>query len=93
MTERLREVLTSNLANHLVAIPETFSFRNNLNWRVKFWWLNFINTIGVQISHYLNPGKKYSNAFITRFYLDYETKNHIPNVLEKIKKFGKIRMF
>lgn len=86
MTERLREVLTSNLPNHLVAIPETFSFRNNLNWRVKFWWLNFINTIGVQISHYLNPGKKYSNAFITRFYLDYETKNHIPNVLEKIKK-------
>jgi glycosyltransferase family protein len=30
--------------------------------------------------------EKYSNAFITRFYLDYETKKHIPNILEKIKK-------
>ncbi|MFZ4930564.1 GT-D fold domain-containing glycosyltransferase [Chryseobacterium sp. Mn2064] len=85
MTVRLRQVLTSNLPNHLVAIPETFSLKNNLNWRVKFWWLNFINTIGVQISHYLNPQKKYSNAFITRFYLDYESKKHIPHILKKLK--------
>ncbi|MGH1518722.1 GT-D fold domain-containing glycosyltransferase [Chryseobacterium sp. JK1] len=85
MTVRLREVLTSDLPNHLIAIPETFSLNNHLNWRVKFWWLNFINTIGVQISHYLNPQKRYSNAFITRFYLDYESKKHIPYVLKKLK--------
>ncbi|PRB06662.1 glycosyl transferase [Chryseobacterium sp. MYb7] len=89
ITHRLREVLTSDLPNHLVAIPETFSLRNNLNWRVKFWWLNYINTVGVQISQHLNPKKKYANAFITRFYLDYETKKHIPEILEKIKKLWK----
>jgi len=86
LTEKLREVLASNLPNHLIAIPETFSLKNNLNWRVKFWWLNYINTVGVQISQHLKPEKKYSNAFITRFYLDYETKKHIPNILEKLKK-------
>jgi glycosyltransferase family protein len=86
MTVRLREVLTSELSNHLVAIPETFSLKNHLNWRVKFWWLNFINTIGIQISHYLNPKKKYANAFITRFYLDYESKKHIPDTLRKLKQ-------
>ncbi|WP_317740517.1 GT-D fold domain-containing glycosyltransferase [Chryseobacterium soli] len=86
LTERLREVLSSNVSNHLIAIPETFSLKNNLNWRVKFWWLNYINTVGVQISQHLKPEKKYSNAFITRFYLDYETKKHIPNILKKFKK-------
>lgn len=89
MTNRLREVLTSDLPNHIVAIPETFSLKNNLNWRVKFWWLNYINTVGVQISQYLNPKRKYGNAFITRFYLDYESKKHIPETLKRMKNIWK----
>ena len=86
MTARLREVIQSQLENHMVALPETFSIKNNLNWRVKYWWLNFINNIGVQLTPFLNADKTYGNAFITRFYLDYEKKNSIPRIVKNLKK-------
>ena len=86
MTARLQEVIQSNLENHMVALPETFSLNNNLNWRVKYWWLNFINNIGVQVAPFLDADTIYGNAFITRFYLDYEKKDHIPNLIKNLKK-------
>lgn len=86
MTTRLKEVIQSNLDNHIIALPETFCMKNNLNWRVKYWWLNFINNIGIQVSPYLNPKKIYGNAFLTRFYMDYEKKGHIPDLVENLKK-------
>ena len=86
MTARLREVIQSKLQNHMVALPETFSLNNNLNWRVKYWWLNFINNIGVQVAPFLDADTIYGNAFITRFYLDYEKKDHIPNLIKNLKK-------
>ncbi|MBF8457727.1 DUF1792 domain-containing protein [Kaistella sp. G5-32] len=86
MTARLREVIHSKLENHMVALPETFSVKNNLNWRVKYWWLNFINNIGVQVVPFLNSDKTYGNAFITRFYLDYEKKEKIPRIIKNLKK-------
>lgn len=86
MTEKLREVILSDFPNHLVAIPETFRKTNKLNWRVKYWWLNFINNVGIKITDYLKPEKIYANAFITRFYLDYETKKHLPETVKNLKK-------
>lgn len=86
MTAKLREVLQSSLDNHIIALPETFSKKNGLNWRVKYWWLNFINNIGVQIAPFLDADKTYGNAFLTRFYMDYENKDHVPGIVMKLKK-------
>lgn len=86
MTAKLREVLQSSLENHIIALPETFSKKNGLNWRVKYWWLNFINNIGVQIAPFLDADKTYGNAFLTRFYMDYENKDHLPNTVKQLKK-------
>ena len=86
MTTKLREVIQSNLDNHIIALPETFSLKNGLNWRVKYWWLNFINNVGIQTTPFLDADKIYGNAFITRFYLDYEQKEQIPYHINNLKK-------
>lgn len=86
ITRKLRKTLQSELPNHIVALPETFSKKNSLNWRSKYWWLNFINSVGIYISPYLDSNRSYGNSFITRFYLNYEKKDHLPNTVKQLKK-------
>ena len=86
LTEKLKEVLTSNLENHLVAIPESFHSVKAFKLNVKYFWIGFINKYGNQLSPYFNKGKTYGNAFISRFYLDYENKSHVEKTIKNLKK-------
>ena len=86
LTEKLKEVLTSNLENHLVAIPESFHSVKAFKLNVKYWWIDFINIFGNQFSRYLSKEKTYGNAFISRFYLDYENKSQVEKTIKNLKK-------
>lgn len=86
LSERLKEVLTSHLDNHIVAIPESFSTVQPFKLNVKYWWVGFINRFGNQLSSYLRKDKVYGNAFISRFYLDYQKKSKVAGIVRKIKK-------
>jgi len=52
--ERLKEVLMSDLENHLVCIPEPFYSATNFKISTKYWWKNFINKYGTRINPYKN---------------------------------------
>ncbi len=86
LTERLKEVLSSNLENHIVAIPESFHSVKAFKLNVKYWWIDFINKFGNQLSPYFKKGKTYGNAFISRFYLDYKDKSHIEKNIRSLKQ-------
>ncbi len=91
LTERLKEVLTSNLENHIVAIPESFNSVKAFKLNVKYWWIDFINKFGNQLSSYFKKGKTYGNAFISRFYLDYENKSQVEKTIKNLKKIWQNR--
>lgn len=91
LTERLKEVLTSHLENHLVAIPESFHSVKAFKLNVKYWWIDFINKFGNQLSRYLSKEKTYGNAFISRFYLDYENKSQVEKTIKNLKKIWQNR--
>lgn len=89
ISQRLQETITSELPNLIIGLPETFSKFNNINYKINYWWLNYINKLGNQIASFLKPEKKYGNSFISRFHLEYrnqspERVNHILNLLKKI---------
>lgn len=86
LTERLKEVLSSNLENHIVAIPESFYSVNAFKLNVKYWWIDFINKFGNQLSPYFKKGKIYGNAFVSRFYLDYKDKSQVEKNIKNLKK-------
>lgn len=86
LTERLKEVLTSNLENHIVAVPESFHSVKAFKLNVKYWWIDFINKFGNQLSPYFRKEKTYGNAFISRFYLDYENKLSVEENISNLKK-------
>lgn len=86
IAERLNEVLSSNLPNHLVCIPSSFISRKNLKREVKVHWLNFINQKGKEIAATTNPNKKYGDALISRFYMDYRNKNDVPVKIKLLKQ-------
>lgn len=86
LTERLKQVLTSHLENHLVAIPESFHSVKAFKLNVKYFWIGFINKYGNQLSRYLSKEKTYGNAFISRFYLDYENKSQVEKTIKNLKK-------
>ncbi|GGP05323.1 glycosyl transferase [Cloacibacterium rupense] len=86
LTERLKEVLTSDLENHLVAIPESFQSVKAFKLNVKYWWIDFINKYGNQLAPYFKKDKSYGNAFISRFYLDYKDKSQVQKNIRNLKK-------
>lgn len=86
LTEKLKEVLTSNLENHLVAIPESFHSVKAFKLNVKYWWIDFINKYGNQLEPYFKKEKIYGNAFVSRFYLDYENKSQVEKNINNLKK-------
>ncbi|KIA88523.1 GT-D fold domain-containing glycosyltransferase [Kaistella jeonii] len=88
LADRLNEVLNSNLSNHLVCIPSSFSRQKNLKREVKIHWLNFINQKGNAIKTTIeNRNIFFGDALISRFYMDYKNKHKVPwkvNLLKKI---------
>ncbi len=86
--EKMREVIGSNLKNHLVCLPEPLVSVRSFDVITKYWWKKFINNYGSRISPFLDKNKTYGNSFITRFYLGYEDKSEKRNsdIVRSLKK-------
>lgn len=89
ISERLKEVLTSNLENHMVCLPEPLEKVSSFDIPTKHWWKKFINVYGLRISPYLSSKKVYGNQFITRFYIGYQNKSQ-KNILSTVSLLKKI---
>lgn len=87
LSDRLKLVLNSNLPNLIVALPEPFKNVKSLRRSGKIHWLNLINQKGNKIACSIKDKKKvYGNAFISRFYMEYDNKRNVQNTAEKIKE-------
>ena len=86
ISNRLLEVLNSNLPNHIVSLPYSFKSIKNQKREAKIHWLNFINIYGDKISKSIDD-KNYvfGNAFISRFYIDYVNKKNAIKVVNDLK--------
>ncbi|GAA5093181.1 SP_1767 family glycosyltransferase [Chryseobacterium ginsengisoli] len=86
--EKMREVIGSDLENHLVCLPEPLVSVRSFDVITKYWWKKFINNYGSRISPFLKKNKTYGNSFITRFYLGYEDKSEKRNldIIQALKK-------
>lgn len=83
LSERLCEVLNSELPNLLVAIPESLNSVRNLKNDSKDYWLRFIFHREKRVSNTIkNKSKIFGDAFISRFYQDYINKKEVP---QKVK--------
>jgi glycosyltransferase family protein len=86
LSQRLKEVLSSNLDNLIIALPGPLCSVKKETLNSKYFWLRFINSYGNLISRYLDPERVYGNAGISRFYLGLKDKRSSAQILEKLKK-------
>ena len=86
LAKRLREILISDINNHIVCIPYQIVETNWLNDRTKYFWDNYLSLNRYKIYKLLDFKKIYYDAFITRFYMDYKDKEKSKLILKKIFK-------
>lgn len=85
LSERLVEVLTHELSNHIVCLPHAMVSQENLNLRTKVFWIAYFIKAYDVIARYIKPDRVYYDASFTRFYFAYKNKNVCKGYLEKIK--------
>ena len=86
LSERLKEVIASDLDNLIIALPGPLCSVRNETLSSRFFWLRFINLYGNLLTAYLDPHRRYGNAGISRFYLGLKNKRISAEILEKLKK-------
>ena len=91
LCNRLKEILKSNLTNHIVCIPRQLVDTDWLNYRAKEYWDNYLNLNRYKIYKLLDKNKVYYNSFITRFYIDLRDKNKSKYQINNLKKVWKKR--
>jgi len=85
LREKLKEVLHSNLKNHIVAMPKPISSVKEFKLSNKYWWISFLNTYGVHFVDLIDFKRVYGNSFISRFYLDYSKQSHLKQTIKSFK--------
>ena len=86
LSKRLKEVLSSDLANLIIGLPGPLCSVKKENLNSKYFWIGFINLYGNLISEFLDPKKVYGNAGISRFYMGLKDKRLSVQILEKLTK-------
>lgn len=87
LSERLCEVINSDLPNLIIGLPYPFISRKNLKRAAKIHWLNLINQQGNEIARNINTSDQiFGDAFISRFYMDFIDKKKVRNTVEKLKE-------
>lgn len=87
LSERLNEILKTNLKNHLVAIPSTFNKINNLTNSEAIFWSRYYIKNHKNLDKILDLQKIYYDAMITRFYLPFKNKKENIKSIEKLKNY------
>ena len=71
LSNRLKEVLTSNNDNILIGLPLAIKSVKNNNYQSKNYWYSIEKRIAKKIRPLLNKKQTYGNASVTRPYIDY----------------------
>lgn len=84
--ERLKEVLNSNLPNHIVCLPYAFVNTGQMTNDAKNFWFPFCGSYRDFILNTTNSQKVYYDTNFTRFYMDMKDKSGVGNVVEQLKR-------
>lgn len=85
LISKLKEILHAELPNLIVALPQGLNGFEEFNFPVKYWWIEYMRKHGKEISKLLNFNKCYGNSYISRFYIDYESKKNASKTVELLK--------
>lgn len=85
-SERLKEILVSDMPNHIVCIPYAFKSVNHYTKRVKEFWQHYVVKYYNNILSVTRKDKQYYDASFTRFYMDAKEKSFVPEYITRLKK-------
>lgn len=91
ISEKLKEILNSDSANHIVCIPNVFGEIDWATEKAKAYWIKYLRLKRNKIYKILNFNKIYYDALVTRLYMDLENKELVKERFEKIKSIWKDR--
>lgn len=74
LAARLREILVSWNEGHLVCISDAFEDLYRYNRKARRFWRTHFFLYGSWWDKYLQPGRTYYNTFVTRPYMDFDSK-------------------
>lgn len=86
LSERLQEVLMTEIPNHIVCLPHALIVQDNLNLRTRVFWLGYFTKAYEVFVRYIKPDRVYYDASFTRFYFAYKDKSVCKGYLENIKR-------
>lgn len=86
LSEKLLEVLQSDNIDHLVCLPDTFSSLFRYKRSSRRFWRTHLYIYGKYWDKYLVKNKVYYNSFMTRPYIDYNSKEKSFEWFETLKK-------
>lgn len=88
---RLKEVINSNIDDHIVCIPDVFSNIDKFKEKPKAYWEKYLNLNRGMIYNLLNKNKLYYDALVTRLYVDYREKAKVGLRFKQMKKIWEDR--
>lgn len=90
LSERLKEVLKSQIENHITGILDVFGSLSEYTDSLQDYFREYLHDYNREFQYgILNPEKTYYDAFITRPYISYKNKKHAGEIFESFKKIWK----
>lgn len=88
---RLKNILQSDLTNHIVCLPYTLKSTTNQRGYAHYFWKDYFQNHHTNLRSILKPQKIYYDSLITRFYMDLEDKSICPQIISLLKKIWENR--
>lgn len=89
--EKLIKVFSSNESKFLIGLPDVFRGLNLYKHEDKYFWMRHFFFYNKIWKSYIEPGKHYGNAFITRPYMIFKNKSFTENIFKKLQQIWKGR--
>lgn len=84
--EKLKFIIKSNEANHIVGIPNIFLDLNIYTDKSREYWSKYLNLNRNRIYKMLNIKKKYYDSLVTRLYIDCKDKSKVEQRFNSMKE-------
>lgn len=91
LSNRLKEVLNSQLKNHIVCIPDSMTAQEILTPDACKWWSDFYSFYRILWNNMLSMDRKYYNLYISRPYMDFADKSKCDERFKLVKKIWEKR--
>lgn len=85
LSERLREVLTSDIPNIAICVPGALKDMSDLNDEARSFWMENLRTGRASWYKYMKKNKIYYNTQMTRLYMDYKEKDKSEGWFRELK--------